>query len=41
MIGGSLYGTGKRFAALTPENRVTAMEVPLLTLNVPNISAGL
>ncbi|PWY63031.1 integral membrane protein, partial [Aspergillus heteromorphus CBS 117.55] len=26
MIGGSLYGTGKRFAELTPNHRVTAME---------------
>lgn len=27
MIGGSLYGTGKRFIDLTPRNRVIAMEV--------------
>lgn len=27
MIGGSLYGTGKRFAVLTAHQRVTAMKV--------------
>jgi hypothetical protein len=27
MIGGALYGTGRRFANLTAHQRVTAMEV--------------
>jgi hypothetical protein len=29
MIGGAVYGTGKRFADLTADQRMTAMEVLL------------
>ena len=31
MIGGAIYGTGRRFDVLTPHERVTAMEVGIPT----------
>lgn len=37
MIGGTLYGTGRKFDHLTADQRVIAMKVNFLYLNVPGL----